>query len=158
MTMPLGSLPSPELAPSPPRLVVTTTAPVDVLITVTIAEVIPVTHSSEPSGVSASTSGPPDTGKVLVTLSELVLMTETSLELMLATYSVPPLADSASPHGICPTGMVAVTCANPAVLITSTTPRSVFVTYTVLPSGETTTPCGSPRLPMRLTRRSVAVL
>src|ERR1700677_1878224 len=156
--MPLGSLPSPELAPSPPRLVVPTTSPVEVLITVTIAEVIPVTHSSEPSGVTASTSGPPDTERVLVTVFVLVLMTETSLELMSAAYSVPPLGDSARPHGICPTWMVAVTWGNPAVLMTSTTPRSVLVTYTVLPSGETTTPCGSPRLPMRLTRRSVAVL
>src|SRR5579862_7010363 len=97
--MPAGSIPSPELAPSPPRLTVPTTLPLAAFSTVRIPEVSPVTHSCEPSGVSASTSGPPASEIVLVTLPVLVLTTETVLESGLATYRVLPLADRARPHG-----------------------------------------------------------
>src|SRR5271168_2987439 len=97
--MSVGSMPAPELAPSPPRLRLPTTLSFDVFTTVRMLEVSPQIHSCEPSGVRASVSGPPASEIVLVTVSVLVLITETWLELGSATYKVAPVADRASPHG-----------------------------------------------------------
>jgi len=99
-TMLVGSLPSPELGPSFPTLMVPTTSWVAVLSTVMIPEVSPPTHSCEPSGVRATVSGSPEIEIVLVTVSELAPSNQRQVGVMDMGWVADPVHRGPSdPHG-----------------------------------------------------------